>query len=368
MMTGGRTAVDRGDGVLVALSGGVDSSVAALLLKERGYRVRAAAMHLWDRPCVKDRAGACCSPRDFLDARRVAEKLAVPFEVLDLAAPFRERVVRPFVEAYLAGRTPNPCVLCNHRIKFDLFLEAARERGCAFVATGHHARIRREGGAPRLLRGRDPDKDQSYFLAGLDREQLACALFPVGELTKEAVRRRAAAAGLVTAEKAESQEICFVTDDDYAGFVERAAGGAVPPPGEIVDREGRVLGRHKGIHRYTVGQRRGLGVSRPRPLYVLALDPGRNRVVVGEAGETYRTGVEAEGVNYPSGRALEPGEKVTARVRYRHAGAPAVVEAAEGDTLRLRFETPVRSVTPGQFLVCYRGEEAAAGGWITAGR
>jgi len=352
--------------VLVAMSGGVDSSAAALLLKEQGYEVLGASIHVWDSPCVKDKRGACCSPRDFLDARRVADHLGIPFRVVDFETEFRKDIIEPFIENYLRGRTPNPCVLCNNRIKFELFRNLAQSLGCGFIATGHYAAVKKEGGLFRLFRGKDPDKDQSYFLAGLTREQLGMSLFPAGGLTKDEVRRLAGEAGLVTADKAESQEICFVVDDDYGAFIGREI-DPVPPPGDIVTKNGTILGRHKGIHCYTVGQRRGLGVSHPRPLYVLAIDPEENRVIVGEEEETFSSLLKAEGMNWLGDGTPPVGTEINARIRYRHAGESAVVEEASESTVALRFRKPVRAVTPGQFLVCYQGDEVMGGGWITEG-
>jgi tRNA-uridine 2-sulfurtransferase len=370
--------------IAVAMSGGVDSSAAAALLKEQGHELVGFTMQLWNRRrgLSVDADGEplqsrCCSLDDVYDARRVAAELGFPFYVLNLEREFERDVVAPFVESYLAGETPIPCVACNSRLKFASLDRLARSLGCEKVATGHYARVRFDAAAGRhkLLRGLDARKDQSYFLWELTQEQLAHALFPLGELTKTEARDAARRAGLAVAEKAESQEICFVPDGDYAGFIDRylaaeGRGGETPGAGEIVGVRGERLGRHAGVHRYTVGQRRGIGLASERPLYVVQIDARRNRVVVGHEEELSRADFEAAGVNWIS--FAEPGREVRAevRVRYRHQPAPATVEMIEASSsdgrprARVRFDEPQRAVTPGQATVFYRGDEVLGGGWI----
>jgi tRNA-specific 2-thiouridylase len=346
--------------IVVGMSGGVDSSVAAALLVEQGFEVVGVTMHL------AGSVSRCCSLDDADDARRVAEALGMRFYVANYTDRFREEVMLPFADAYLAGRTPIPCVACNRRFKFQRLVERARALGAAGVATGHYARLETDPatGRCRLRRGADPGKDQSYFLFDLEPAQLARARFPLGALRKDEVRARARALGLATAEKPESQEICFVPDGDYAAVVESLRPDALPGEGEIVDGAGRTLGRHAGIHRFTVGQRRGLGLAAPRPLYVTGLDAGANRVVVGEAEELLAAGAALERVSFAAGEA--PGEPIAARVqvRYRDAGTPALVEPLPGGRARVRFERPVRAVTPGQAAVFYDGDVVLGGGWI----
>jgi tRNA-specific 2-thiouridylase len=329
---------------------------------EQGCEVIGVTMHL------SGSASRCCSLDDADDARRVAETLGIRFYVANYTDRFRAEVMEPFADAYLAGRTPIPCVACNRRFKFHHLLERARVLGASAVATGHYARVETDpaNGMRRLRRGADPAKDQSYFLFDLDQGQLARARFPLGELRKDEVRARARALGLATAEKPESQEICFVPDGDYAAAVEALRPGALPGGGEIVDRAGRVLGRHAGIHRFTVGQRRGLGLAAPWPLYVTRLEAGANRVVVGGADELLAGGAELEGVSFVAGEA--PREPVPAQVQVRHRdpGAPARVEALPGGRARVRFERPVRAVAPGQAAVFYDGDRLLGGGWIAA--
>ena len=360
------------------MSGGVDSSAAAAMLQEAGHELVGFTMQLWNqnRNLSVDEHGAplpsrCCSLDDVYDARRVAEDLGFPFYVLNLERDFERDVVEPFVASYLAGETPIPCVACNSRLKFASLDRLARSLGCEKVATGHYARVRFDEGARRhrLVRGRDARKDQSYFLWELTQEQLAHALFPLGELTKEDARVAARRHGLAVAEKGESQEICFVPDGDYAGFIDRylAAEGRAeetPRAGEIVDAGGRVVGRHGGIHRYTVGQRRGLGVSRQLPLYVVRVDAERNRVVVGEGDELLRREFEAAGVNWIAFDGPAEPVRAEVRVRYRHEAAPATVEMIGGRRARVLFDEPQRAVTPGQAAVFYRGDEVLGGGWI----
>jgi tRNA-uridine 2-sulfurtransferase len=364
--------------IAVAMSGGVDSSAAAALLKEAGHELVGFTMQLWNqrRGLSVDEDGEplpsrCCSLDDVYDARRVAEELGFPFYVLNLERDFERDVVAPFVQSYLEGETPIPCVACNSRLKFASLDRTAFSVGCEKVATGHYARVLYDesAGRHRLLRGRDARKDQTYFLWELTQEQLSRSLFPLGEMTKEAVRELARRHGLYVAEKRESQEICFVPDGDYAGFIDRyleAEGREAERParGEIVDTDGRLLGEHEGVHRYTVGQRRGLGVSRPLPLYVVRVEPESNRVVVGGDAELLGTEFNAAGVNWVAFD--EPAEPVRAdvRVRYRHTEAPATITPLEGGRARVRFDEPQRAVTPGQATVFYRGEEVVGGGWI----
>jgi len=308
------------------------------------------------------------------DARRVAEDLGFPFYVLNLEREFERDVVEPFVQSYLEGETPIPCVACNSRLKFASLDRMALSVGCEKVATGHYARVRFDEAANRhrLLRGLDARKDQSYFLWELTQEQLSRSLFPLGEMTKDEVRDAARCHGLYVAEKRESQEICFVPDGDYASFIERylkAEGREAERParGEIVDTQGRVLAEHEGVHRYTVGQRRGLGVSRPLPLYVVRVETEENRVVVGHEEELFASEFEVEGVNWVAFD--EPTEAVRAdvRVRYRHREAPANITPLGTGRARVRFDEPQRAVTPGQAAVFYRGEEVVGGGWIVKG-
>ena len=364
--------------IAVAMSGGVDSSAAAALLREEGYDIVGFTMQLWNqrRNLSVDENGEplpsrCCSLDDVYDARRVASDLGFPFYVLNLERDFERDVVGPFVASYLAGETPIPCVACNSRLKFASLDRLARSLGCEKVATGHYARARfdEETGRYRLLRGLDPQKDQSYFLWELTQEQLAHALFPLGELTKADAREIARRAGLPVAGKAESQEICFVPDGDYAGFIDRylEAEGRVreaPAAGEIVNTRGESLGEHGGIHHYTVGQRRGLGLSAQKPLYVVQIDARRNRVVVGSVEELSRDGFTATGVNWIAfDEAREP-VRAEVRVRYRHQPAPATIRMIGEASARITFDEAQRAITPGQATVFYRGDEVLGGGWI----
>jgi tRNA-uridine 2-sulfurtransferase len=364
--------------IAVAMSGGVDSSAAAAILKDEGHELVGFTMQLWNqrRGLSLDEHGEplpsrCCSLDDVYDARRVAEELGFPFYVLNLEREFERDVVAPFVQSYLEGETPIPCVACNSRLKFASLDRTALSVGCEKVATGHYARVRFDEGARRyrLLRGRDARKDQSYFLWELTQEQLSRSLFPLGEMSKDEAREAARRHGLGVASKRESQEICFVPDGDYAGFIERyleaeGRGGERPARGEIVDTRGRVLGEHEGVHRYTTGQRRGIGVPRQLPLYVVRVEPETNRVVVGDAEDLSSAEFTAAGVNWVAFE--EPSEAVRAdvRVRYRHAESPATITPLGGGCVRVRFDEPQRAVTPGQATVFYRGGEVLGGGWI----
>ncbi len=346
--------------VVVAMSGGVDSSVAAALAAETGREVVGVTMRL------SGSDSRCCSLADADDARRVAERLGIRFFVANYADAFRRDVIEPFADAYLAGRTPIPCVTCNTRFKFEYLLERARVFGAERVATGHYARSERDPatGRWRLFRAADATKDQTYFLFELTQEQLERAWFPLGHLTKTEVRERARGLGLATAEKPESQEICFVPGGDYAAVVEQLRPGALPGEGDVVDAAGRVRGRHAGVHRFTVGQRRGLGLAAERPLYVTALDPARNRVVVGEADDLLAREARIERVSWIAGAPPPAPVRATVRVRYRHAGAAAKVEPLPGGRARVVFDEPVRAVSPGQAAVFDDGDEVLGGGWI----
>jgi len=365
-VSGAERAGEESGRVVVAMSGGVDSSVAAAMLVEAGADAIGVTMRL------SEGGSRCCSLEDADDARRVAEKLGIRFYVANYAEAFRREVIQPFAAAYLEGRTPIPCVACNKNFKFDHLWERAKVFGADRVATGHYARLTHDPqtGEARLYRGLDRQKDQSYFLFSLEQSQLRAASFPLGELQKDEVRARARALGLATAEKPESQEICFVPDGKYAEVVERLRPEASRLRGHIVNQEGQVLGDHAGVHHFTVGQRHGLGISSDRRLYVLRIDPRRQEVVVGDAEGLDQKWAAVEQVNWISGQAPAGPLQVRIQVRHRHDAALAEVRAEEGGRASIRFEEPVRAVAPGQAAVfndADLNEEVIGGGWLARG-
>ncbi len=352
--------------IVVAMSGGVDSSVTAALLKEQGHEVIGMTMQIWDYSTFTaahgDTFGTCCSLDDVYDARRVAESLGIPFYVVNFEKDFQRQVIDRFCDDYFAGRTPNPCVLCNQVLKFDLLLRRARELEADYLATGHYARIVENDHACALYKGVDTAKDQSYFLFTLTGEQMARVRFPLGGMSKEEVRAHAARLQLRVAEKAESQDICFVPDGDYVRFLEEER-GAGAMDGQIVHVSGQVLGEHRGTYRYTVGQRRGLGIAWPQPLYVVGIDAGQKRVLVGEEEHLERSELTLHGVNW-SGPA--PAQEIAAacRIRYRHREVLSRITPLPDGRAQVHFSIPQRGVTPGQAAVFYDGERVLGGGWI----
>jgi len=340
--------------VLVAMSGGVDSSVALALLRDEGHEVLGVTLRLVPEPAEASVFEPCCSLAGVEDARRVAARLEVPHRVVHMTDRFERDVIDDFVREYQAGRTPNPCVRCNLDIKFGALLDMAGRFGADRVATGHYVRRERRAGRVALRRAVHRPKDQSYVLAGLSQEQLASALFPLGGLAKAEVRERARALGLPTADKPESQEICFVPNDDYRAFLAQRVG--LPAAGPILSTSGAGLGEHKGLLHYTIGQRKGLGIAAPRPYYVVRLDVARNAVIVGHEEDTYCAGLVARAVNWCSIAAQTAPFDCLAQLRYRHTAAPATA-TPDGEGLAVQFHRPERGVTPGQWVVLYDAEE-----------
>jgi tRNA-uridine 2-sulfurtransferase len=362
--------------VAVAMSGGVDSSTVAAVLLQQGRSIVGLTMQLWNQRRLPELQGdgpaqhRCCSLDDVYDARRVAQHLNFPHYVVNFEEQFEQRVVRPFVEQYLSGRTPIACTNCNTDVKFEPLLRMARQIGADRLATGHYARIyqNEETGRYELLRARDYSKDQSYFLWGLTQEQLSYSAFPLGELTKEEVRALARSVHLPVAEKPESMELCFVPNGNYVQFIHaysRDVGNPIQQTeGEIVTEGGEILGHHNGVHNYTVGQRKGLGFSVGKPIYVLAIDPWRNRIIVGEDDSLRANSFEIETVNWVSLERPSGPLRAEVKIRHKHDPAPATVEPLPGNRVRITFDSPQRAITPGQAAAIYSGDAVLAGGWI----
>ncbi|WXJ87597.1 tRNA-specific 2-thiouridylase MnmA [Moorella humiferrea] len=354
--------------VMVAMSGGVDSSTAAALLKEAGYEVIGVTLNQWpeDLPPPQGETG-CCSLSAVEDARRVAGILDIPYYVLNFRDVFEREVIDYFVASYLKGETPNPCIVCNRKVRFDVLLKKARALGMDYLATGHYARRLYDAERDRYLlaKGRDREKDQSYFLYSFTQEQLAHTLLPLGDYTKREVRELAQKYGLPVAQKAESQDICFITEGDYRHFLRTRAARDIKP-GPILDTEGRIIGRHEGLPYYTIGQRRGLGLAMGKPCFVVALDPERNAVVVGDKEDLERRVLYARDNNYILWETPPTRVRITAKIRYRALEAAATLYPMEGGRARVEFDEPQRAITPGQAVVYYQGELVVGGGTIEA--
>ena len=355
--------------IVIAMSGGVDSSVSAALLKEEGHDVIGATMQLWPPTGEKrgnNGSGVCCDADAIEDAGRVARALDIPHYVMNFRDVFNREVISDFCREYGLGRTPNPCIRCNKYIKFGALLDRAREMGADFIATGHHARIEEDKatGTRLLKKGTDARKDQSYFLYSLTQAQLSHALFPIGNLTKDEVRQTAGKKGLPVAYRPESQEICFITNDNYAEFLKNYIPAARPGP--IIDERGNTLGEHQGIISYTIGQRKGLGIAAARPLYVTAIEPERNAIVVGTKEQTYSRELFATDLNWTGMDRPERAISVKARVRYRHQEAEAVVTHLDDDRVYVKFREPQMAITPGQAVVFYDGDTVVGGGIINS--
>ncbi len=356
--------------VVVAMSGGVDSSVAAGLLLEQGYEVVGVTMNLFPLPkefCLDSGLKSCCGQGAIADANRVALKLGIPHHVYNLKDSFEDLVVSNFVEEYSQGRTPNPCIRCNQFIKFDVLMHRALKLGASKISTGHHARIEKDGGSGfyYLRKGMDSEKDQSYFLYTMTQDQLSNTLFPVGDFTKAEIRKKALEWGLPVAGSRESQEICFIPDDNYVGFLKKRIPEAFRP-GSIVNREGDVLNHHDGIIHFTVGQRRGLGIAAPHPLYVLEINSLRNEVVVGPNELLYKKELFADQVHRIAGGETVSPVPIKARIRYKHKEAEADLSFLDSGRVRVEFEKPQRAITPGQAVVFYDGDIVLGGGIIVS--
>jgi tRNA-specific 2-thiouridylase len=350
--------------VVVAMSGGVDSSVAAAVLARGGYRVIGITFKTWPKEeCGSSLERACCSLAAIARARAVAEKLGIPYYVLDVHETFKREVIDYFAREYSVGRTPNPCIVCNEKIKFGVLAEKVKALGARYIATGHFARLDRDRKAGRYLLREGKDKDQSYFLFSLSQRQLAMTLFPLGDYTKERVRRYAKRAGLVTYNAVPSQDICFVQDMDYREYLKKKASIEVRP-GDIVDSSGKVLGTHTGIPHYTIGQRRGLGIAHREPLYVIGFDRPRNRVIVGIKSEVLRKVLIAHTLNWIAIDKPKNPLRVKAKIRYNHTKAPATVTPVSGHEVRVEFDEPQEAPTPGQAVVFYARDVVVGGGWI----
>ncbi len=353
--------------VVVGMSGGVDSSAAAWLLKEQGYEVIGVTMQIWQDESQQalEEQGGCCGLSAVEDARRVAAMLDIPYYVMNFKSEFKKNVIDYFVAEYLRGHTPNPCIACNRYVKWESLLKRSMDIGADYIATGHYARIcQLPGGRFTLQKSATEAKDQTYALYNLTQYQLSRTLMPVGDYTKEEIRRMAENLGLRTAQKPDSQEICFIPDHDYAGFIEEETAGNVPPPGNFVTKEGTILGRHKGITHYTIGQRKGLGIALGVPMFVTELRPETNEVVLGSNEETFGTVLYGDKLNFMSVPELEGKMEVTAKIRYNHKGAPCTIEKAGDDKVFCRFHEPVRAITPGQAVVFYDGNIVVGGGTI----
>lgn len=351
--------------VLLGMSGGVDSSVAAWLLKEQGYEVVGVTMKVWPQDCMSRAEDKCCGPQAVADARGVAYALGIPHYVVDEAADFERLVIDYFSSEYKAGRTPNPCVMCNEKVKFGNMLRKADDLGAEFIATGHYARIEHGPGGSRLGRAADRQKDQSYFLFSLRQDQLRRALMPLGNLTKPEVRAVAKKLGLKVYDKEDSQEICFVPGNDYKAFLKSHLSEKEFHPGGIYDLKGNRLGDHEGIEFYTIGQRKGLGGGSAKPRYVVDIDPETSSVIVGEAEDLLREGCILTHAIW-HGEPLQGRRQIMIKIRYSHPGIYATVEPDpdHADRLHVRFDEPQRAVTPGQAAVCYDGDWVLGGGWI----
>ncbi len=356
-----------GKKVVVGMSGGVDSSVAAYLLKKQGYDVVGVTMQIWQEEdeLKEETEGGCCGLSAVDDARRVARALDIPYYVMNFKDVFKDKVMDYFVEEYLQGRTPNPCIACNRFVKWESLLSRSLELGADYIATGHYARIiRLENGRYAIQNSVTAAKDQTYALYNLTQHQLSHTLMPVGDYTKEEIRNIAREAGLPVAHKKDSQEICFIPDNDYAGFIDREAGERVPGPGNFVDKEGKVLGKHKGITHYTIGQRKGLNLSMGHPVFVTGICPKTGQVVIGENEDVFTSHLLCDTLNFMGMEDLREPRRVLAKIRYSHKGEYCLLERIAEDKIRCTFENPVRAVTPGQAVVFYEQDYVLGGGTI----